>query len=243
MKKIVLGIILILSLVLSGSLRAEIYFNYEEFGGTWEDSSKDYVDDRLMCWAGAASNVLYWTGWADFLANEDEVFDHFVYHWTNLGSWMMAGYKYWFDGTNLYENLYGYAQIDVEGGGNFYPELDIYEYAVNRSFWYTGDAEQSVPMIIDLLHGGYGVAIAITIQGVPGKDFKKKKRGPKPGPPDAHALTVWGYERKNDKMFDLYVTDTDDGVYQLDKRKVMLKKGGWYMGKSWIYNVDGLLIK
>ena len=243
MKKMILGIILVFSLIFSGSLCAEPYFNFEEFGGTWVDSNKDYVDDRLMCWAGAASNVLFWTGWAGFFANEDDVFDHFVDHWTDEGGWMSVAYNYWFDGTNYYEGVYGHAQIDVEGGGNFYPELDVLNYGIYRSFWNTGDAEQALPMIVNLLHNQHGVTIAITIQGIPGIDFKKKKKSPKPGPPDAHALTVWGYEQKNEKMFYLYVTDTDDGKYILSKRKIMLKKGGWYMGKTWIYYVDGLLMK
>ena len=167
MRKLFLLIICFAFIFAGKPASSETYFNFEEYGGTWADADKDYVDDLFMCWAGAASNVLYWTGWADFMSDEEEVFDHFVDRWTNGASWPLAAYKYWIDGTNLYEGYFGYAQIDVEGGGNFYPDEDVFDYTVNRSFYNTGDAYEAIPMIVDLLHNGYGVSIAITSLGTP----------------------------------------------------------------------------
>ena len=214
-----------------------IFFFCRYPGEVWADANKSSADDTQMCWAGSASNMLYMAGWADDFDSEDEVFDHFVDHWTDRPGWMLAACKWWFDGTNLYEGSLSHSQIDVEGGGAFWPELDIFDFYVVRSFYNSGQ-ELAVPFILELLESGHAVSIAVSYK------TPDTISSPIPGFLDAHALTVWGYEKNYyGEVEYLYITNTDDMEYALVREEVECEEGYWYIRNGWIYSVQGLIIK
>ena len=61
-----------------------------KWGGAWQDAEKSPInsEDDLMCWAAAAANILYWTGWGNVLDGimhtVDQIFQYFQDHWTCL---------------------------------------------------------------------------------------------------------------------------------------------------------------
>ena len=112
------------------------YLLFEHWGGTWSDAEKSpsNTEDDLLCWAGAASNVLAWTGWGivDGLANTDDIFGYFQDHWTDQGGLMQFGWDWWFDGTNDSQGWSGWSQEDVQGGG-FYPNENFSSFFTARA--------------------------------------------------------------------------------------------------------------
>ncbi len=70
------------------------YIGYD----TWYDANKSPYnsEDDLMCWAAAASNILYWGNWnTPAYPSEDTVWKHFQDHWTDKGSIMEFGWDWW----------------------------------------------------------------------------------------------------------------------------------------------------
>ncbi|MCX7425571.1 MAG: proprotein convertase P-domain-containing protein [Planctomycetia bacterium] len=168
------------------------YLLFEHWGGTWSDAEKSpsNTEDDLLCWAGAASNVLAWTGWGivDGLTNTDDVFGYFQDHWTDQGGLMQFGWDWWFDGTNDSQGWSGWSQEDVQGGG-FYPNENFSSLFHSQS----NDA-LALTSIDEYLHNGYGVTL-----GIYG--------------PGGHAITCWGYNYNPDnpsEYLGLWITDSDD---------------------------------
>lgn len=157
---------------LAGPAFGTSYFGYDEWGDdTWHDADKTWsnTDDDLMCWAAAASNILAWTGWGnpadENFTGHDDMFGHFQEHWTDSGGWMEYGWNWWFDGT---EPPAGSSEVDVKGGGNFWPEYNFVDYYYEWDLWdiyddITGywDGSGALPTVDGFLHSGYGVTLAI----------------------------------------------------------------------------------
>jgi len=57
------------------------------------DVDKTEADDRNMCWAAAAANLLAWAGWA---ADEDDAFDIFRAHFENKPGYVYDALRYYF---------------------------------------------------------------------------------------------------------------------------------------------------
>jgi len=202
----------------------ESYMLYEHWGGTWCDAEKVPPDsssspgtgDDFMCWAGAASNVLAWTGWGlvDGMTDTDDIFQYFQDHWTDQGGMMEFGFDWWFDGTNDSQGWPGgWSQVDVPGGG-FYPAENFNDYFHSQS-----GSSQSLAAIDEYLHAGYGVTIGIF-------------------GPGGHAITVWGYNYNPDNPSDyhgVWVTDSDDSKSSSDPPdrlryyEVEYISGSWYL--------------
>jgi hypothetical protein len=173
------------------------YKLYSHWGGVWYDAEKtaDNNDDDWMCWAATASNILQWTGWglvAD-MENSDEMFEHFQDHWTDLGSLMEFGWHWWFDGTVISPGP-TWSDVDVAGGGNFWPTYNFADYYHRQA-----TDSQALAAIDDYLHHGYGVGLGIyRIVG---------------GITNGHAITCWGYNYDPIDPTDyigLWITDSDD---------------------------------
>jgi hypothetical protein len=185
------------------------FFGYD----TWYDAEKTPWpppdDDDYMCWAGAASNILAWGGWGtSTFNNEDKIFQNFQDHWTDQGSLVDVGWRWWLNGE--YPPGYPYSnkwsRVDVPGGGNHYPTYDFDSYYYEN--WNTA---QSMSAIDEYLHNGYGSTIAIYTEG------------------SGHALTVWGYEYSGSNDYlGLHVTDSDDYLSQLAYYPV-----SWDSGNNW----------
>jgi uncharacterized repeat protein (TIGR01451 family) len=140
------------------------------WNGTWCDAEKtaDDHDDELMCWAGAASNVLEWTGWGFVrdpiegeMTNCDLMFEHIQDHCNDTGGWAIAAWQWWFNGT-------GGSAWNVPGGGNFWPAYNLDDY------YHTYTGNDTLQYIDEYLSNGWGVAIGV-FDG-------------------AHEITCWGFK-------------------------------------------------
>ena len=192
------------------------YMLYENWGGTWSDVEKspNSSEDDLLCWAGAASNVLEWTGWGlvGGMTDTDDMFQYFQDHWTDEGGWMNWAWDWWFDGSSPGQGGGG-TQVDVPGGG-FYPSENFQDY-----FHYEYSDSQALGAIDQYLHNGYGTSIGIF-------------------GPGGHAITVWGYNYNPSNPTDYYglwVTDSDDSKSstnppdRLRYYEVENVSGAWYL--------------
>ncbi len=180
------------------------YRIFDYWGGVWTDAEKDtQAGDDLMCWAGAAANVLEWTGWGKTagMTNSDQMFQYFQDHWTDQGGLPQFGWDWWLSGINPQQGVSGWSQVDV-AGGNFYPYPDYWytDYVFSRG---QGSAAQTYAMadVDQYCRAGYGVSL-----GVFGSI--------------AHAITCWGFNYdtslapSNPNYYKgIWVTDSDDSKY------------------------------
>ncbi len=97
------------------------------------DADKTGVDDTNLCWAGTASNMLYWAGWGKdtgslTVSREDDLLTYFQQNFTDKGGWIESGIEWFLDGTyNGYEDSSA-AQLEKSGGGGFFPSITVSDY-------------------------------------------------------------------------------------------------------------------
>lgn len=181
----------------TSSTAPSYYKLWENWGGWWQDAEKSTwnFDDDDLCWAATASNVLAWAGWihGSGMTTCDQAFAHFQAHWTDAAGHTTRGWEWWFDGTLP---SYG-AQVDVAGGGNFYPTLTVDDY-----YDWSGDNKTLLQQIDSRLQQGYGIGLGIS----KGEDV-------------GHAITCWGVNYNPSynpsdpdytKYLGIWVTDSDD---------------------------------
>ena len=239
-----IGILTVAALLATpAAATTQTYMLTDAWGGTWADAEKSPANnqDDLMCWAGAAANVLEWTGWGKTagMTNADEMFTYFQDHWTDAGGNMAYGWDWWFDGTNETQGVSGWSQVDVPGGG-FYPTVNFGDY-----FHYDGtNAEADALADIDpYLRSGYGVGLAIVVETSSGLS--------------GHAVTCWRFDY-NDALAPtdpgyytgIWITDSDDDKYdstpedELRHYGLTWTSGAWhlenYFGDYRIVEVQGL---
>ncbi len=182
--------ILVLSTASSGPVGASTYHVYDDWGGTWHDANKAWVNDGLMCWAAAASNILDWTDRdTASLNNQTLIFQYFVDHWTNLGSLPVFAWNWWFNGSLPPDLGANWSKVDV-AGGNFWRDTNF------DNLYYRGMSANLLSDVDSLLHAGYGVTLGIYKTG------------------GGHALTLWGLQYTDGpggrQYNGIYVTDSDD---------------------------------
>ena len=134
------------------------YKIYDQWGGTWHDAEKKLsdLDDDLLCWAAASSNVLAWSGWDSYAGYSDtyDIFDHFQDHWEDKGGVATYGWDWWFAGNDCPNPGSDWAHVNVAGGGNFFPGVNLSQYSKDKPV--AGDA---LDTISSYLQGGYGVTL------------------------------------------------------------------------------------
>jgi len=185
--------------LLTSSSLADTYRIWDDWGGTWADAEKtiENTDDDLLCWAAATSNILEYTRWGQVggMTTTDDMFAYFQDHWTDQAGNSYYGFDWWWDGTNDRDSAQdiadGWAQEDVDGGGGFYPTLNIDDYRR-----WSGDSSTALSTLDSWMHDGYGTTISIA-GGM------------------AHAITAWGFEYDpaatgTDYYTGIWVTDSDD---------------------------------
>jgi len=211
MKKATLLALLALALCFAAPSKggAATYLLYEAFGGTWYDANKSptNTEDDLMCWAATAANILAWGGWTTpVYQTADQIFRHFQDHWTDNGGYMSWAWKWWFDGSPPPYRTASYP--DVPGGGNFFPNLNFYDY-------YASAFGKTIMSSIDtLLHQGKGVGLIISKNGAP-----------------AHAVTVWGFSYSAPGVYNsIFITDSDDNFLGLKEYPLIFSGTAWYLG-------------
>lgn len=199
------------------------YYGYEQWGGMWSDANKTLSNqnDDLMCWAATAANVLAWGGWTIPSSNTaSSIFQNFQDHWTDQASLMNYGWSWWLNGTPP-PNGQGGSQVDVSGGGNYFPNKTFSNYFSES---WGGNA---MAHIDSYLRAGKGVGLAIyPING-----------------PGGHAITAWGFEYNPGYTSSDYahyytgvwVTDSDDYLWG-DKGLKMLNVS--WTGTKWALEND-----
>jgi len=162
------------------------YYNFQKYGGTWNDVNKTGAnqDDDYMCWAATDANTLAWLGWTpnSSLDTAPEIWNYYLDHWADYGGWAYWGWQWWFDGTH-------FDMVEGPGGGFYTPPYtwsDFYHA-------YTGQ-QYSVVMssIKDYTDKGYGMSL--WVYG-----------------PSSHAITCWGYKMDGSAITGVWITDSDDG--------------------------------
>jgi hypothetical protein len=180
-----------LVVALAAPASADTYMLFDDWGGTWYDAEKDTDSDQdnLLCWAASASNMLMWTGWGlvDGLTSEDEMLDVFEDYWEDEAGHPHVGIQWWFDGTNSKAGEAGWAQIDVAGGGGYYPTETVGNY-----LHWAGDSAAAMDSIDAYLHAGYATSVWVGGGG--------------------HFITVWGFDfdATSGDYLGIWVTDSDD---------------------------------
>ncbi len=178
------------------AVTASSYYIYSEFGGRYYDAEKNpfNLQDDSMCWAAAASNILAWTGWGYAagrgFSSEDQMFAHFQDHWTDNGGNALYAWEWWFSGVHSSPTGFGFAVVDVLGGGGFWPNENLSGYYRRE-----GDPALAMSAVSTFLHAGLGVALTLW-----------------DGYRSAHQITAWGYEYDPTGSLGVYVTDSDDDM-------------------------------
>ena len=215
--RILLGVLAVMAIVSVRPAFGLSYFGYDEWGGTWSDVNKNGNDDSLLCWAGAASNILEWAGWgtpAD--STEQNIFDEFKEHWTNQGGMALYGWKWWLNG-GLPPTGTEWAQVNVSGGGNYWSGVNFWDY------YYQDTIKTSVMgSLSSYLKSGYGVSLGIQ------KACSTGLCG--------HALTVWGYDYESNGTYQgVWVTDSDDRTTTMKRLSVTYNSSlaRWDVGDSY----------
>ena len=198
------------------------YMLHEHWGGRVHDADKtesNHEDDD-MCWAAAASNVLAWTGWgrADGMTTSDEMFEHFQDHWTDDGYRTEFGWRWWFDGTELWPG-YLASTVDAVDGGAFHPTRTFDDY-----YRYEQRGNRAMSAIDEYMRAGYGVALDLS-------------------GPCGHAITCWGfsYDAADPTQYKgVWITDSDDEIYgegpfenaryyEVEYEEIREGYGEWYL--------------
>ncbi len=189
----------------------------EAYGGHVCDAEKnpDHHDNN-MCWAAAASNVLEWTGWGkvDGMANCDDIFDHFINHWRDVGGRAKKAFAWWLNGDNDPDNPGNFSGIDVPNGANFFPDENWSVYFHELSIESSGDTtHRSLPYMMStaasFLTEGYGTTLRI-------RNFATGS---------IHWVTLWGFDynklvspvgvtsgflQPSTQYTGIHITDSDD---------------------------------
>ncbi len=198
-------------------------------GGYYDaDKINPYVGgvDCMMCWAGAASNMIAW--WQNHYGayftvstsapvSADDVFAEFRRYWKNEGAYTFSACQWWLAGdANDYwydQNYEKHHKPGMATGGAFYSRfynsasvLDMVYFDVVK-----GHSALSVATVFaDKFEDG--CTISITILGVGGYASDT----------GAHALTLWGIERdaSTGELTTIYYTDSNDRKDQVISMKV-----------------------
>ena len=196
--------------LLGGNSFADIYQIWDTYGGTWADADKTGLDDTQLCWAAASSNILEYTRWGRVggMTTTDDMFGHFKAHWNDQVGNPYYALDWWWDGTNDNQGDTTWAQVDVPGGGGFYPTLNI-----DNSRRWVSESSTALSALDAWLHDGYASAIAVS--GNMG-----------------HSVTAWGFAYDStdpDYYTGIYVTDSDDSVNALQYYDLVHTGSRWYL--------------
>jgi hypothetical protein len=203
---------------LGSPLAADEYLLHEHWGGMWCDAEKrlDTPEDDNLCWAAAAADVLWWTGWGQVpgqgFTREDDVLAYFRDHWTNEGGRGNYAWEWWFNGVNPSQGWTGVSQVDLPGGAFWEPP-----YTFDAVFEQSTDDGTAMQKIDEYLRAGRGVDLALTrIWG--------------------HEVACWGFTTDEFGGYSgIYLTDPDDDKDlpdppdRLRYYEVELRSGHWHL--------------
>lgn len=216
----------------------------------WYDTTKTWIDDKDMCWAATAANMLSWWQHWDTSAPDNnatppqgavniynQLKKDYGYDLADSGS--IIGVQWWFNGGSFAKTWSAqYVLYDVKvfanGGGGYYTGLNMSLGENGKDYFYASDYLPYAGANANLLNSMASQrAIGLAIS-----------KGEKVG----HSITMWGleYDTDSNAVTKLYVTDSDDrgtGLFALDCSE---KDGKMYLSseyhatyKSGSYYLDG----
>jgi len=213
------------------------------------DKTRATDSDENICWAASASNILWYTGWGQTGAfdDEQELFENvFVNNFSDKAGSSYYASK-WFVGGEYPTNLDDSWSKPVGGGGYYQQAFKQYGDSVDKYVSYSNflTSPGKTGELANKLQSGYGISASV--------EWYNKTTG---DVENAHAVTVWGYAY--DSALDpgdygyytgLYFTDSDD--YQSEERQMRNMSltwrsscniGGKYQGayviEGYVYNND-----
>ena len=177
----------------------------------------EHAKDANMCWAAAASNVLYWAGWNQHdisLATTDDVFQVFRDNFTlgdRYGGNTLYGAEWYLTGEYDPDGWTNWDQCLEDSGGFFKDRVSDASIYVQDSDS-DGKTNSFLVDAEEALRAGCGVGLSLGWYTSSGKD----RYG-------GHAITLWGltynvnYSKDSlDYYAGIIVTDSDDDEYMDD---------------------------
>jgi hypothetical protein len=175
-----------------------VYLNGVLPGSGWTDA--DGTGDANMCWAAAAANALFFTGWHGGFGDENQILNYFKSHWYDGTGNAYYGAQWFFDGDETDVSGTTGTTYKIDGvGGNFYSNAD---WVANNGAWNpppysaieTWVDRSYLPPSDPSYGGSYGIMARIDI-GL------------------GHYINIWGYDTDGDT---LYITDNNTVDYKLE---------------------------
>ncbi|MBQ5367937.1 MAG: pre-peptidase C-terminal domain-containing protein, partial [Thermoguttaceae bacterium] len=198
----------------TGSYQTSVFYDADK------GRARNDGDDNL-CWAGTASNMLYYSGWApqSIFPDEQIVFDVFIENFNDKGGRSYYG-NGWFIAGNRYDYFNYLFDPTTENAGFYASQLSSYgesytTYAEEIDLDFSVDGMNS---LADHIQNGYAIGLGIdwTCTSCGGGSIVRS---------GGHAITCWGYTyntslQNTDPNYytRLFVTDSDD--YQSEARKL-----------------------
>ncbi len=206
----------------SGSFQTSVFFDADKSGWGYDDDGDDQ-----FCWVGAASNMLYYTGWApqSVFPDEQAVFDVFTGNHTDSPGNAYYGIGWFIEGN---KNDYFHTLLDstTENAGFYASQLASFNESCANYVGLTDlyDNVAGMNRLANLIRSNYGIGLSL--------DWTNEANGRAVSSGEGHALTCWGYvyndslQNSNPNYYkSLFVTDSDD--YQSEARKLQNYEISW----------------
>ena len=196
--------------------------NGQLISGDFIDAEKDssHSGESELCWAAAAANVLWYTGWANpyvaqdengdsLFQSENDVFQFYVNSFTNAGNNAEYAFRWFINGEYPPQGAAGYSQMKEEGSGNFYPGQSFCDCGESLSMESkTNPAEtlSNMGVFVEDLRNECGAVVSLGWYNSAGNRV------------GGHSVTAWGYlydtakEGNYDGYKALLITNSDDSM-------------------------------
>lgn len=189
------------------------------------DTEKAFIPnmpDSLLCWAGATSNIMQYTGWAEAydLGDCDDIMDMFASNIYNTGGYSRAGVSWLLNGELFWDVAHEGSKLNtyVINPDAYTPIIDDYAFdMVTNVNKYTigNDPIENFTEDLQRLRDGYGLCLNVAWIGTS----------------DAHALTLWGYvidkdyeEYEKERYIAVILSDSDSDKDVYSNRRMAPNK-------------------
>lgn len=176
-----------------------------QYGTMFDIESIEFIDtekttyspaDDNLCWAAASSNILAYTGWAEYAGfdSTDELFNEFAESFKDGGGVSDSGVSWFFNG--IYPMLPEMVK-ESPGWAIMYDEIAmgyLYEYpydSVVTTFYFDDHVIDNMQVLMSALRSGCGIVLGVDWM------FEGQRSG-------GHAISAWGYVVNNDYPEDDY---------------------------------------
>ncbi len=217
---------------LSGLYNGTVWADGVSLDSGWYDIDKSATDtlDDMLCYAASATNLITWWQFGEYgrqltssaPTDPSDVWNTFLVNCTNpaSGGDPLAAINWWISGVYVPMNdeesqrsLFNQVEDSSRNTLKSFPGYYFDQYGLNRddlSECLTFTTEYTDSYFGDLLSGGAGVSLLL-----------RSDTGAL-----AHAITLWGVEYDNGELVKLWITDSDDGSYDLCSIDVLTNENG-----------------